>query len=72
MRFDTEEMLKILACPRCIGSLQTLSEDGVATGFACENCSVVYPIRDDIPVMLIDESVPRKDWDAGVRQVSAG
>jgi len=29
---------------------------------------VVYPVRDEIPVMLLDEVVPKSDWDQGVRE----
>ena len=47
------ELLEILACPKCKESVQ-LNESG--DGLVCEKCSLVYEIRDDIPVMLIDEA----------------
>lgn len=46
-----EELLKILACPKCKGELK-LEEDGLL----CENCRLLYPIKDGIPIMLIDEA----------------
>jgi len=41
----------MLVCPVCKQSL-LLKEDG--TGLKCGKCSRVYPIRDDIPIMLVD------------------
>lgn len=67
MSMNTEELLQILACPRCLGSLEALSRDGRITGFACQACQVVYPVRDEIPVMLVEEAVPRAEWEKGGR-----
>jgi len=47
------ELLKILACPLCKESV-ALTPDG--SGLKCSKCNRVYPIKDDIPVMLIDEA----------------
>jgi len=52
-----KELLDILACPKCKGDVH-LSEKG--DGIVCDNCKLMYPIRDDIPIMLIDEAVPIK------------
>ena len=51
----SEELLRILACPKCKGGIR-LNEKG--DGLDCEACRLTYPIRDDIPVMLIDEAAP--------------
>jgi uncharacterized protein YbaR (Trm112 family) len=32
-------------------------------GLSCEACQVVYPVEDDIPVLLIEEAVPRSRWE---------
>ncbi len=48
-----DALLDILACPKCKGPL---TQDLNKTGLVCENCQLRYPIRDDIPVMLIDEA----------------
>jgi hypothetical protein len=50
-----KELLDILACPKCKGDIQ-LTDDG--DGLICNACNLIYPIRDDIPVMLIDEAIP--------------
>ena len=51
----SQELLDILACPKCKGDLQlTEKQDGLI----CNACKLVYPIREDIPVMLIDEAKP--------------
>lgn len=49
-----KELLAILACPKCKGDIK-LTEKG--DGLACQACKLMYPIKDDIPVMLIDEAV---------------
>ena len=50
-----KELLDILACPKCNGDIQ-LTESG--DGLVCSACRLVYPIKDDIPVMLIEEAAP--------------
>ena len=47
------ELLKILVCPLCKAPVN-LTENG--QGLKCSQCRRVYPIRDDIPVMLISEA----------------
>ena len=49
----SKELLEILVCPLDKGALE-LKADG--SGLKCKECHRVYPIRDDIPVMLIDEA----------------
>ncbi len=49
------ELLKILVCPKCKGEIQ-LSENG--EGLICSACRLLYPIKNDIPVMLMDEALP--------------
>ena len=49
----SEDLLEILACPACKSKVE-LKEDG--SSLKCVECRRVYPIRDDIPVMLIDEA----------------
>jgi hypothetical protein len=48
-----KELLEILACPLCKEDVK-LKPDG--SGLKCVKCHRVYPIRDDIPVMLIEEA----------------
>ena len=50
----SERLLEILACPVCKVKVE-LKSDG--SGLKCNQCKRVYPIRDDIPGMLIDEAV---------------
>ncbi|WP_243688458.1 Trm112 family protein [Geotalea toluenoxydans] len=49
----SQELLSILACPNCKGEL-VLLPDG--SGLVCEACRLRYPVRDGIPVMLVDEA----------------
>lgn len=53
-----KELLEILACPKCKGDV-VLNENG--DGLVCNACKLVYEIRNDIPIMLIDEAKPLKD-----------
>lgn len=47
-------LLEILACPNCGGDLRA---DEEADELACTgSCGYAYPVRDDIPVLLVDEA----------------
>ncbi len=56
-----KELLDILACPLCKTEVK-LEDDKIV----CTNCGRRYPVRDDIPVMLIDEAELPQDQDKGV------
>lgn len=47
------ELLEILACPVCKTPVEEV-KDG--KGLRCGQCQRVYPVQDDIPVMLVDEA----------------
>ncbi|MDP3283419.1 MAG: Trm112 family protein [Desulfobacterales bacterium] len=51
----SKELLDILACPKCKGDI-CLNNTG--DGLICDKCRLMYEIRDDIPIMLIDEAKP--------------
>ena len=51
----SQELLDILVCPKCKGDIHL---NNTKDGLVCEACKLVYEIRDDIPVMLIDEAKP--------------
>ena len=55
------ELLEILVCPADKAKLE-LKADG--SGLKCVECRRVYPIRDDIPVMLVDEATVEEDGGA--------
>jgi uncharacterized protein YbaR (Trm112 family) len=51
----SQDLLDILACPKCKGPIKlTDAQDGLI----CNACKLLYPIKDDIPIMLIDEAKP--------------
>jgi hypothetical protein len=54
-----KELLEILVCPKCKGEIRLKQDE---SGLICNACKLMYPIEDDIPVMLIDEA---KDISAG-------
>ena len=53
----TPELLEILRCPECIRASDDAGGLDLVKGvwLVCQTCDRKYPIRDDIPVMLIDE-----------------
>ena len=51
------ELLEILACPKCKGDIFVAEKED---GLICKSCKLLYPIRDDIPIMLIDEALSYK------------
>jgi len=53
-----DRLLAILACPKWKGDIR-LKDD--QTGLICDACKLMYPIKDDIPVMLIDEALKLDD-----------
>ena len=52
-----ERLLEILICPKCRGELE---HEPDPEALVCRACALRYPVRDDIPVMLIDEAEPLK------------
>jgi len=48
-----KELLDILVCPQCKGDIY-LNEN--KDGLICDKCKLMYEIKDDIPIMLIDEA----------------
>ena len=49
----SEDLLAIIVCPDCHGEL-VLSEEPVE--LTCQGCGLVYPVKDGIPVLLVDEA----------------
>ncbi len=60
----SKELLSILACPKCVrepgctGELEYWEEK---QQLICRHCKLIYLIKDDIPVMLVDEAVPLQE-----------
>lgn len=50
----SQDLLEILACPKCKGDIRLNS---AGDGLICDACRLMYPIKDDIPIMLIDEAI---------------
>jgi uncharacterized protein len=50
------ELLSMLRCPRCKGQLRVI--EGERPTLDCAACRLRYPVRDGIPIMLIDEAAP--------------
>ncbi len=50
-----DELLSLIACPVCIGEL---IYEPARSRLVCNACRLIYPIRDDIPVLLKEEAQP--------------
>jgi uncharacterized protein YbaR (Trm112 family) len=53
-----QELLDILVCPVCKTPVKLLQDE---SGLKCSTCRRVYPVRDDIPVMLPEEASVAKE-----------
>jgi uncharacterized protein YbaR (Trm112 family) len=53
------ELLEILVCPKCKSKVELTAD---ASGLRCTSpeCRLVYPIREEIPVMLVEEAKPEQ------------
>ncbi|WP_022849725.1 Trm112 family protein [Limisalsivibrio acetivorans] len=54
----SSELMEVLACPKC---KEGVRESGDGKYIVCDKCSLLYEIREDIPVMLIDEAEKVED-----------
>jgi hypothetical protein len=50
-----KQLLEILVCPKCKGELEYREQE---SALRCQHCKLEYPVRDGIPIMLIDEARP--------------
>lgn len=57
-----KELLEILACPKCKGDIY---ENAAGDGLICDHCELQYEIRDEIPIMLIEEAVSLSNQPVG-------
>ena len=55
------DFLEILRCPFCKSKVEPKAD---GSGLKCEACHRVYPLRDDIPIMIIEEATIEKDAEA--------
>jgi len=55
-------LLEMLRCPACRAEIRLLDADA---GIECTACGRIYPVRDGIPVMLVDEASPPTREEAG-------
>lgn len=49
------QLLAILVCPKCKGPLEYREQE---SALVCRQCALRYPVREDIPILLVDEATP--------------
>ncbi|GAA0969402.1 hypothetical protein ENKNEFLB_03307 [Nocardioides aquaticus] len=53
-------LLDVVVCPDCRSALAVgTPPDGTGQELVCQGCGLAYPVRDGIPVLLVDEAVRR-------------
>jgi uncharacterized protein YbaR (Trm112 family) len=54
----SDELLAVIVCPDCHGDLSPVDDgsDPGAGELVCQKCGLAYPVKDDIPVLLVDEA----------------
>lgn len=60
-----DAQLDILVCPHCRQAPLTVLD--AQTGVICPRCQLVYPVRDDIPILSDEAAVAARAWLMGVR-----
>lgn len=61
-----DTLLQLICCPACHGTFEPEARDSLT----CASCGLVYPIRNGVPVLLVDEA--RRPGDPGAEQRTAG
>ncbi|MFO7911168.1 MAG: Trm112 family protein [Desulfotignum sp.] len=51
----SKDLLEILVCPKCKGPIRVTEKQD---GLVCDTCLLLYEIKDDIPIMLVEEAKP--------------
>lgn len=54
-----KRLLEILACPKCKGELEYRTEPEEV--LICHDCRLVYQVKEDIPIMLVDQARPLQE-----------
>ncbi|GBD39177.1 hypothetical protein HRbin37_01444 [bacterium HR37] len=57
-----KRLLEILACPKCRGEIRPSDDE---SGLICDNCKLLYPIKEGIPVMLVEEALKLEEEPVG-------
>lgn len=55
-----KELLEWLVCPACKQKVELCEYQPTSWGLRCQPCRRIYPIREGIPIMLIEEAIPEK------------
>jgi len=57
----SQDLLEMLACPLCKTGIELIEVEPQTHGLRCTTCGRIYPIKDGIPVMLVDEAIAPTD-----------
>jgi uncharacterized protein YbaR (Trm112 family) len=51
-----EELLDLIACPKCHAKLRHVDASPPTAGFLCDSCKLLFAYEDGLPNMLISEA----------------
>ena len=54
----SKDLLDVLVCPKCQGKIELIEKEN---GIVCKKCRLIYPVTEDIPIMLIDSAIPLEE-----------
>ena len=53
-----QELLEIIRCPACLGEFLPLQAEVQPDALVCSSCGLRYPVRNGVPILLVDEAQP--------------
>ena len=59
------QLLSLLVCPICRGPVEPVNQE---SGLHCPACGLVYPVLEEIPIMLREEAINKDEWERGKRK----
>lgn len=61
-----KELLEVIVCPKCKGDLVYLVYEEEKERLICKACSVFYPVKEGIPILLIEEAKPLESENSNI------
>ena len=66
------ELLEIIRCPACLGEFLPPQSQTQPDALVCSSCGLRYPVRNGVPILLVDEAEPTSTPSAGAASTTSG